>query len=215
MTKTSWIERLRSRTPAEVERPDSEEETTPAPVERSSPGLGALFGLLKEDGRHAILDLGPASDRHLRFLGRYARQIRFAGLVPEPPRGEALLSAIGALAPQPGHSYDVVLAWNVLDRLDRAEREALIGRLAAFTAPGGRLYAAVDASGAPTVRPVRSAIIDVDRVEHHVVGPPEPARPQLLPAHMERLLSPFEITHAFMLRVGLREYVAMKPRDPR
>ena len=211
MTKASWIERLRFRAPREVE-PAEPDDAAPAPVERSSPGLGALFALLREDGRHSILDLAPASDRHLRFLGRYSRHIRFAGLVPEPPTGEGLASALAALAPNPSQPYDVVLAWDVFDRLDRSERSSLVALLAEFTAPGARLYAVVDASGAPTVQPVRSTIVDIDRVAQHPVGSPRPARPQLLPAHMEGLFSPFEITHAFMLRIGLREYVTMKPK---
>lgn len=207
----SWLEKLRSRAPREVET-DEPETSTPAPVERRSPGLAALFALLKEDGRHSILDLGPAGDRHLRLLGRFARQIRFAGLLPEPPPADEWAAALRALAPHPTQPYDVVLAWDVLDRLGPHDRTALIERLALVTAPGARLYAVVDATGAPTSRPVRSTIVGLDRVSVEPIGPAAPARPQILPAHTEAVLAPFDITHAFMLRVGLREYVAVKPR---
>jgi hypothetical protein len=50
----------------------------------------------------------------------------------------------------------------------------------------------------------------LDRVSVQVVGPPEAAQPALLPAPVERLLRPFTIMHAFTLRSGLREYVAVK-----
>lgn len=184
---------------------------TPEGVERASPGLAALFGALHDDGRHAILDLGLAAGRPLRLLGRFGRRIRFAGLLPDPPRAGALTSALYAIPPDPVQPYDVVLAWDVLDRLDAAEREAVVDRLVAVTAPGARLYTVVEASGAVTTRPVRLTLVELDRVTQEPVGPPEPARPQLLPGHVERALAPFEVVNAFNLKVGLREYVAVKP----
>ncbi len=179
-------------------------------VERPSPGAAALFDALVPDGRHSILDLGLAGDLHLRLLSRYSRQIRFAGLIPEPPEGDAWTSALAALPPNTHHPYDVVLAWDIMDRIDPPQRVTLISRLVELTAPSARLYAVVDTSGAATTRPLRSTLTDVNRVSMQPVGPPEPARPALLPAPVERLLAPFEVTQAFTLRSGLREYVAMK-----
>ena len=179
-------------------------------MERTSPGLSALFGALKEDGRHAILDLGPAGNRHLKLFGRFARQIRFAGLVPGPPRGPALSAALEALPPNPEQPYDVVLAWDIFDRLNPVERAVLVDRLVEVSAPDARLYAVVDSTGDATTRPFRLTVLDVDRVSQESVGPSEPAEAHLLPAHVERLLGPFEVVHAFSLRIGQREYVAQK-----
>jgi len=181
-----------------------------ATVERLSPGAAALFDSLVPDGRHSILDLGLAGEVHLRLLSRYAQQIRFAGLVPDPPEDDAWASVLAALPPNTCQPYDVVLAWDVLDRIDPEQRATLIARLAELTAPSARLYAVVDTSGAATTRPIRSTLTDVNRVSMQPVGPPRPARPALLPAPAERLLVPFEVTQAFTLRSGLREYVAMK-----
>jgi len=205
----SWLERMRSRPAADPESPKPDASGS-APVERASPGLSALFDRLKDDGRHSMLDLGVASNRHLKLFGRYARQIRFAGLVPWPPRGEALTKALETLPPNTEQPYDVVLAWDIFDRLEPDERSALVGRLAELTAPGARMYAVVDSSGAATTRPLELIAADVDRISQRAIGPSEPARPQLLPAHVERLLAPFEVVHAYSLRIGLREYVAQK-----
>lgn len=189
---------------------DAHTASAATPVERPSPGAAALFDALVPDGRHSILDLGLAGDLHLRLLSRYSRQIRFAGLLPEPPEEDAWTSALAALPPNTHHPYDVVLAWDILDRIDPPQRLTLMARLAELTAPTARLYAVVDTSGATTTRPLRSTLIDVNRVSMQPVGPPEPARPALLPAPVERLLAPFEVTQAFTLRSGLREYVALK-----
>lgn len=204
-----WLELVRQHAPQDS-RSEEPRESGPAPVERASPGLAALFENLHDDGRHSFLDLGLAGNDHLRVFGRFARQIRFAGLVPGPPTGEALTSAFEELPPNPDRPYDVVFAWDIFDRIEPDDHPAVIERLAELTAPGARLYAVVESSGAATTRPVRSTLVDIDRVVHEVVGPTEPKRPHLLPGHMERLLAPFEVMNAFSLRIGLREYVAVK-----
>ncbi len=205
----SWLERIR---PTRPEGFGSAEPATEAraPVERAAPGIAALFAGLGPGEGHSVLDLGPAAESHLRLYCGFARQIRFADLLPQPPRGAALGAVLRALPPHDRLPYDLVLGWNILDRLDPEERTLVIGRLAEITAPDARLYIVVDTSGAPTTQPLRFNLLDVDRVRQRAVGRPEPAHQQLLPAHVERLLAPFEVLHAFTLRTGLREYVAVR-----
>jgi hypothetical protein len=204
-----WLHRIRRAQPRDSEPVESQEELE-ASMERATPGVAALLAGLSEDGSHAVLDLGPAVDSHLRLFSGFARQIRFASLLPYPPRGEGWAAALGTLPPHPHNPYDLVLVWDLLDRLALEERPPLIERLAQLTAPGARLYAVVDTSDGPTVRPLRFTLRGLDRVSQRSVGPPEPAVRQLLPAQVERLLAPFEVVHAFILRQGLREYVAVK-----
>jgi len=205
----SWLERIRHARPEEPKPAETFPVPRP-PVERAAPGVAALFAGLGPGEGHSVLDLGPAAESHLRLYCGFARQIRFADLLPHPPKGAALVSALKALPPNPRLPYDLVLAWNLLDRLDLEERSLLIERLAEITAPDARLYIVVDASGEPTTQPLRYTLLDVDRITQRAVGRPEPAQRQLLPAQVERLLAPFEVVHAFTLRLGLREYVAVK-----
>ena len=106
--------------------------------------------------------------------------------------------------------HDVLMLWDVLDRLAPELRLDLIRRLDEITAPGARLYTVVDASGDPTTRPLRYTLLGTDRVGEEELGPPERAWPSLLPAQVERLLAPFDVVRAFTLRTGKREYVAVK-----
>lgn len=205
----AWLERLRHRRSIDSGAEEHEGETE-ATVEWTSPGLATLFDALKKEGSRSILDLGHASNSHLRVLGRFSRTIRFAGLVPSPPRGDAFEAALTGLPPSPRQPYDVVLAWDVMDRLVSHERESLVKRLVELTAPNAWLYAVVDASGAEFARPLRLTLLDLDRVGQEAVGPAEPVAPQLLPGHVVRLFRPFEMQHAFTLRAGRREYVARK-----
>jgi len=177
---------------------------------RRSPALEALFGMLRDDGRHCVLDLGVADGRRLRLLGRFARRVRFAGLLPglDDLDWEVALDALPASPRQP---YDVVLAWDLLDRVPAAHHAAVVGRLAEITAGSARLYAVVDSTGGATTRPLSFTLAELDQVSEHPVGPPRPpANAPMLPAHVERSLRPFEVVRAFTLRSGQREYVALK-----
>ena len=182
----------------------------PSGTERSAPGVAAFFEGVAEDGGHAILDLGPGSESSFRLYSRYATRIRFAGLLPDPPRGRRLASTLDGLPPPSGGLYDLVLAWNLLDRLTPEEHGTLMDRLAELTAPQSRLYVLVDTSEEPMAPPLRFKVLDRGRVAHYPSGPPAVTRPPLLPAEVERTLSPFEVEHAFTLRKGLREYVAVR-----
>lgn len=219
----SWLDRLRQGAdhgsgvaageavgPNDAGGPDGTDAALPPPVERAAPGVAAVFGDLREDGSHAVLDLGPAAESHLDLYGRYARRIRFADLLTDPPRGAAWAAALQALPPAPREPYDVVMAWNLLDRVWPEARPPLVERLAQLTRPGARVYVLLDASGESAVHPLRFTLLDVDRVRQEALGPAVPAHSPLLPAQVERLLAPFEVVRAFTLRGGYREYFAVK-----
>lgn len=186
------------------------EEVPPELVERAAPGVAALFDGLKEDGSHAILDFGAGGEGSFRFYCRFARQIRYADLLRCPPRGLKWTAALEVLPPPPMGKYDVVVAWNILDRLTPAEHLTLIRRLAALTSPGARLYTVVDISGKNRIHPIHSTVVELDRVSQRIDGPMVGAYQPLLPAAIERLLPPFSVERAFTLRNDLREYVAVR-----
>lgn len=191
--------------------PQTQEDTPGSAVARAAPGLIELFEGLGPGGSHSVLDLGEGSSGNLRFYGHFARRIRFADLLGPLSAEAGWNAALDALPHDPEHPYDVVLAWNALDRMEREQRPRVIDRLVEITAPGARLYVLTDLSESPTTRPLRFALLDSGRVAQQPVGPEEAAYPPLLPAELERMLKPFEIEHSFVLRNGMREYVAMRP----
>src|SRR5688572_5646635 len=132
MSSMDWLRRGgRQTSPAAPPRDPS----LPPPVERTSAGLAALFEGLSEDRSHAILDLGPASDSSLKVYGRYARWVRFCDIVGTAASPDGWDSAVNTLPSQPEHPYDLIFAWDVLDRLNPADRPQLIARLVEVTAP--------------------------------------------------------------------------------
>lgn len=179
-------------------------------MDRAAPGIAALFHEIPPGEKLALLDLGHATESHLNLFGRYSRRVRFAGLLPRPPLAEGWAEAIAALPADPERPYDLVLVWDLLDRVGPEARPRLIRRLAELTAPGARLYLVVDQSDGPTIDMLRFTLLDLEHVRQQVVGPPLPSYGHLLPAQLERLLRPFEIVRGYALRGGQREYVAVR-----
>ncbi len=180
--------------------------------EAAAPGIAAVLAAVEPGGDGAILDLGPGVASNLDMYARFARLVRFAD-VRGHMRSEGKGSVAGMLEAVPaprGRAYDLVFAWDVLDRLFPEYRAPLVERLAAVTARGSRLHVVVQGTESPTP-PRRFALLGTDRMRYQPTGPPDAARPPLLPAQVAALLEPFRVEHGFTLQGGLREYVAVRP----
>lgn len=178
---------------------------------RSAPGLAELFGDLGQGEPRSVLDLGPASGDNLRLYSSLTRRVRFADLLSTRPPEESPVPALEALVHLPEHPYELVLAWNVLDHVVPAHRTAVVAAIVDLMAPGARLHLMLDMSEEPFVRPLRFSLVDRQRLHQVPVGPPRPALPRPVPADVERLLGPLRVVRAFVLRDGMREYVAVRP----
>lgn len=155
-----------------------------------------------------MLDLGPAQPSHLEIYSRFARRIRFADLLGAPGREESWERALGTLSGAPEKSFDVVLAWDLLDRISPKYRPVLMETLVRLTSSGARLHVLVDPSEKLTVPSVRFTLRDIRTVARRLSGDAQPAWPPVMPAEVERMLRPFGVIHAFTLRSGYRAYVA-------
>lgn len=202
-----WLDRLTGEdTPVAEQVPEPSE---PEALDRPSLGVKALFDGVTPDTAHSVLDLGRASESSFNVYARFARRIRFADLL-RSDRHSDLGRALGESVPaQPDRPYDLILAWDLLDRVPPESRASLVARLAELSAPKARLHVLVDASDQANVQPFSFSVLDVDRVRYTPNGPERPARNRLLPAEVERLLAPFEVLRAFTSRSGMREYVGI------
>jgi hypothetical protein len=206
----SWLSRIGRGLSREGGAAGATEEVRQPPGERSAPGIAALFTNLEEDGSHAVLDLGSASESSFRVYSRFARRIRFAGLLEAPQRGETWTEALRLFPDSVEGPFNLLLAWNILDRVPPELRSPVVELMARVALRGARLYVLADASGAGIRHPLSFTLPGLDRVSHQVVGEPYPSGSGLLPAELGRLLEPFEVVQAFTLKDGFREYVAVR-----
>ncbi|MHB1192669.1 MAG: hypothetical protein ACYC6F_06445 [Longimicrobiales bacterium] len=200
-----WFVKRETRTDVE-----SREIALAAGVVRTAPGLTALFRDLAPGEPRALLDLGPALGDNLRFYSRYTGRIRFADLLVRGMPEATPVAPLHGLRDHPEFPYDLVLAWNLLDQVTPERRRAVVEELADLATPGSRLHLLLDMSDEPFLRPLRFTIVDRERLTFTAVGPPRPALPRPLPAQVDPLLRPFRVVRAFVLRDGMREYVAVR-----
>jgi hypothetical protein len=204
-----WLRRL-GRSPATGD--EEPEEKAPTWTERSTPGVAELFRGLAQDRTHAVLDLGPAAESSLEVYSRFARWMRFADLLGAAAEPGGWSGVLSALSPHPERPYDLVLGWDILDRIPPEERPRLMKRIVEITASDARLHMMVAASGRTATPALRFTLVDVDRMRYEPVGPPRATWPPLFPAEVERLVEPFRVVRAFTSKVGFREYVAVRRR---
>jgi hypothetical protein len=172
--------------------------------------VAAFLQGVSEDRSHAVLDLGPASEASLGVYSRFARRVRFADVVAAASSPQGWAGAVSALPLQLERPYDLVFAWDIMDRLDAEGRKRLVERLTEISAPDARLHLIVEASERTVTTPLRFALLDVDRIRCERTGPDRSSPSRMLPAQVEKTLSPFRVVRAFTLKGGMREYVAVR-----
>lgn len=205
----NWLRRKERSEPSSA--PESAE-PDPGRVERTSRGISTLLSTFGDERDHSVLDLGRAAGSSLEVYRRFARWVRFADLLFDADAATDLTAALEAIPRHPERPYDVLLAWNLLDRVAPEERARVVSRLADLSAEDARLYLIVEPSAEGARQPFRFGLADVDRIWYEPAEEPLEVWPPLLPAELERLIEPFHVAHAFTTRVGLREYVATRRR---
>lgn len=202
------MDRLRRSESPPSEGPPTEGQ--PHPVTPAAPGLTAFFAGVPEDGRETLLDLGTAAAAKLRMYGRYARRIRFADVLAPDAPDRPLGATLAALMERPGHPYGLVLGWNILDRVPADQRRLVVDAVADLTVSGARLHLLVGMTEETVARPLHFTLLDDGRLAHEALECSVPMSAPLLPAEVDRVLAPFRIVNAFILRSGMREYVAVR-----
>lgn len=204
-----WLRRVGR--PGPPPEPESGEDVSEA-IEAAAPGVAALLEGVPEDGSHAVLDLGAAAASSLGLYSRFARRIRFADLsgVAAAARGRGPVDLLRAVPAQPERPYDLVFAWDILDRLVPEYHAPLVARLVEVTAPRARLHVVVRGSDDNVTRPLRFRLLDTDRMSYEPTGPARQVLPRHLPAQLAHLLEPFRVVRGFTLKGDLREYVAVR-----
>ena len=205
-----WLDRIGGDGPPAA-APASASEAVERTVgdERTSLGLKALFEGVAADQPHSVLDLGRSSRPSFDVYSKYARRIRFSDLLRSERRPDLEAAMAVSVPAQPQHPYDLIFAWDLLDRIAASQREMVVRRLAELAAPRARIHVLVDASDQPEVKQYGFSVLAEDKVRYEPAGPDRPAGDRLLPAEVERLLEPWEVVRAFTSRSGMREYVGV------
>jgi hypothetical protein len=198
---------------------DVVQESPPPQAEiHPSPGLEAALAGVPSDGSCAVLDLGPAVAGNLDFVFTFASRVQIIDLLgggsanatapaPDLERG---MQALRELVPSAKGTFDLVLAWDLLAYLPSQRIGDLVGALAELCRPEARLHAIVPTTEMIPAAPSRYRIVDAESLVYEPATTDLRGAPELPPNAIGRLLEGFEIEHSFVLRHGVREYVATR-----
>lgn len=208
----SWFRGSRSAAPAAAP-PDE----TAEPEVHPSLALAALLAELRPERTLRLLDLGPAVGANIAFWSeRLPCSVQVADLhrsLAEVPAETDPEVAVRAALPEPRPDeppIDLVLAWDLLDYLDRDRIRALAVALAARCRPGARWFAMVRI-GKEIPREPGSYLIRPDgSLVYRLEGAHTRPGPRHRPSEIEAATPGFSTDRNFLLRHGVQEYLLVR-----
>ena len=170
----------------------------------------------KAVGGNKILDLGPAVGRNVQYLGRFAPMIPISDLYntlrnlhnlrgPDRTRFDKILTQ-DLPTPDKG-PFDLVLAWDLLNYLEREHLTELDQRLAKLCRRESLIFSLIATHKQIPDNPIRFLIIDADTLRYETSSRSIRKAPLYKEPDLDRFMPSFEVETSFLLRNGMQEYV--------
>lgn len=180
----------------------------------TSLGMKALLASLGPDRRQGILDLGRALGSNVDFWSQFSCRLYFGDLYREVVASgghedpDLCMQAYEqSLKFDEGTVFDVILAWDLFNYLNHGQFESLVRFLAGYCRNGTLLFALISTSQTIPAEPTVFRIMANDKLIYLTAqGEPKPS-PRYQPRDINQMMAGFKVSHSFLLRHGMREYV--------
>jgi hypothetical protein len=198
------------------EQAREEEISSIEPVVHRSLALNLLYNQFKKDKKYRILELGPAIGGNIEFFSQFRCTIQVEDLY-------STLSSFDYFSPEDGFSYeavfsyllpylrkarfDLILAWDLLNYLDREEFRHLIRHLSKYSRAGTLLFGLISTQKHIPETPCHFKIIDDEYLEYRFNSSILKTCPQYAKSDFDSLMPEFRVCNSFLLRNGFREYL--------
>ena len=209
----------RSRVETEPVREVPPEPPRPTTEIYASPGLEEADRTVPGDGTCKVLNLGPSVAANVDFVSKFATYLQIVDAIDRGPAaserdpgGTDRLSSLSTLIESHRRSFNLVLAWDVINYLSVDQAERLVASLAELCLPNARFHAIFFATDTMPAIPNRYRIINDARLAYEAVTTEVRGAPELPPATVAKLLKRFQVEHSFVLQHGVHEYVARRKR---
>ena len=194
--------------------PSRTENAKPSTNEYQSLAMPALCRGL-ETGRQRILDLGPALGSNVGFFSHLPCSLFIAdlheALFPSTSNGvirrrDSFDELLTAELPA-DNDFDLILAWDLLNYLDRDEMRSLSRHLASVCSPGAVLFALVTTRKVMPNKPAVFRILEPARLSYELESGVRREAPMYKEPELIRAMSEFSVESTFLLRNGMQEYL--------
>jgi hypothetical protein len=208
--KFSWRQREETKPKVQLDEPGP---SVPLVHRHRSPGLLEVVTALPSNRRGSVLDLGSAVPENFAFFSERVARMQIVDALRPDEAAEPIdraLKALSGLLPAGASTFDLVLAWDVLDYLSIDRVSAVVELLSQLCRPNARLHLIVSGTGTMPDLPTRYRIIDGENLSYEQTTEELIGAPTRTPALVEKMLEGFRIEHSFVLRHGVHEYVAAR-----
>jgi len=191
-------------------------EPVPQIQEHRSLVLGLLFHQFQQGKKYRILDLGPAVSRNVDFFGQYSCTLYIEDLYNT-------LASFDYLSPEDGFSYeaifsylfpyyrttqfDFILAWDLLNYLEKEESTHLVRHLCRYAHHGTLLFSLFSTKNHIPEVPYRFEIADKQTLVYRSNSSVMRPSPRYEQRDLDRIMNRFKICNSFLLTNGYREYL--------
>ena len=212
-----WLQRSQGVTPTTALVEDvAVTENGGGPTAHDSPALAEIFAGLNPERPVRVLDLGSALQINLEYYATIGTGVRIVPLLRndgleglrslEP---EAFSAMLDRLLPLDNVGFGLILMWDLLDYLVDDQPTLLARHLATVSEPGARIHLMVITAETMPAEPSRYELLDAGRLAYRPTTPRRTKAPDLPPAKVERWIKPFRVERSFLLRHGIREFIAI------
>ncbi len=179
--------------------------------------LRKFLGALTAREAPILLDLGPVVGSNVAFFGEqlgckiFVEDI-FADL-DRHVRGnklEELPAALKKRFGQPSNSVDGILAWDLIDYLDKASAKELAGELTRLLRPEGALLAFFGTTPRPDPQYTKYIITDEQTLKHRTYPAARGRQTAMLNRDIIRLFPGLRVSDSFLLQNNMREILFRK-----
>lgn len=193
-------------------------QTETAPEVHRSLAMAALFEEIRKGRKMQVLDLGSAVGSNVEFLSQFGCKLFIEDLYSalssriSTEEGDLAGPAFFAefLALPDDTRFDVVLAWDRFNYLQRKELAAFGEQLRRYTRPGSLVFAQISFLKTIPAQPYRFKIQDEEHLVYERRTATERPSPRFAPAEVTGLLKGFRVDRSFLLKHGIQEYLLVR-----
>ena len=191
-------------------------EEAPESSVQKSLALNVLFHQIKEGHKYTILDLGPPVGENVQFFSQYSCRLYIEDLFEtvtsfdflSPEDGFSYEKIFSYLLPyQKSCKFDFILAWDVLNYLDREAFRSLMVHLGRFSRNGTLMFSLISASRHIPETPHRFKIVDDENLLYVSQSSVLRDCPRYESTDLAHMMPGFRVANSFVLRNGYREYL--------
>jgi hypothetical protein len=211
-----WLQRSQAVAPAAREGDVATTGKDNRPVVHDSPALTEIFAAIDPDRPVRVLDLGPALQTNLETYAAIGSGVRIVPLLRNDGLeglrqldAEAFSALLLRLLPAENRGFGLILMWDLLNYLVDEQPSILSRHLAAVADRGAKIHVMIITARTMPAEPTRYELLGAGRLAYRPTTARCTAAPDPPPAKVERWIDPFRVERSFLLRHGVREFIAV------